>query len=249
MTAELTFNDHFSGGSARYAQYRPDYPDELFRFLAQNCSRQTLALDCATGSGQAALGLSHYFDGVIAIDASETQIASAIANPRIHYRKALAEQTGLEGQSVDLVSVAQALHWFDHPRFFSEARRVLRPGGLLAAWCYELCSVNDACDAEVQRLYEEIVGEFWPPERRFIDAHYATIEFPEPCIDSPGFQMQVGWHVSHMLGYLRTWSACRRYEDQHGQDPVSIIEPALSAAWGDVKRSVRWPITLRACRF
>jgi len=247
MTNGAVFKDHFSDQSAQYARYRPDYPRELFRFLAGNCQGHELALDCATGNGQSALGLSHHFLRVVATDASEAQIASATPSPKVSYRVAAAENSELQAQCVDLLTVAQALHWFDHPRFFAEARRVLRPDGLLASWFYKLCFVNVDCDAAVYRLYEEIVGEFWPPERRFIDADYTNIEFPETCIDVPKFQMHVDWTVQDMLGYLRTWSACNRYEKQRGADPVSIIEPELTMAWGTAVRRVSWPLTVKAC--
>jgi SAM-dependent methyltransferase len=249
VTNEIAFNDHFSDRSAQYAQYRPDYPGELFSFIAEQCPGHDLALDCATGNGQAAVGLSHHFSKVIGTDASETQIASAVANSRVEYRVAAAEDSGLEAHCADLITVAQALHWFDHARFFAEARRVLRPGGLMASWCYEVCQVSHDCDAQVNYLYEDIVGEFWPPERRFVEAGYANIELPETCIDAPVFQMQVDWNIQDMLGYLRTWSACKRFGKKRGKDPVSIIEPALTAAWGSTIRQVRWPVTMKACRF
>lgn len=249
MTARAPFKDHFSSASAQYARFRPDYPDALFRFLAEQSPRLDLALDCATGSGQAALGLSRYFAAVVAIDASEEQLAAAIPRPNIRYRRALVEQSGLPDQNVDLVAVAQALHWFRHRTFFAEARRILRPGGLLAAWCYRLCTVNDTCDAAVRDLYDNIVAEFWPPERQLVDEGYASIEFPQPCIDVPEFYIDQEWRVSEMLGYLRTWSACRRYQARRNADPVAIIKPALTAAWGDTERRVRFPVTLRACRF
>lgn len=248
MTQRSAFNDHFSDGSAEYAENRPGYPDVLYRFLAEQCANQRLALDCATGNGQAAIGLSAYFDHIIATDASEEQIAAAISNPKIDYRVATAEHSGLAANSVDLITVAQALHWFDQARFFAEAERVLHPGGLLASWCYAICRVSDDCDALVMRLYEDLVGSYWPVERHYIDSRYATIAFPRPRLAAPEFEMRVDWSVQRMLGYLRTWSACKRYIDERGEDPVSIIEPELTKAWGGV-RPVSWPVTVVACRF
>ena len=249
MTAAQTFNDHFSNCSASYAQYRPVYPDALFGFLASTCTRNELALDCATGSGQAAIGLSRFFEQVVATDASEQQITAAVRNARVTYRIAAAEATGLDSNSADLVTVAQALHWFDHARFFAEAERVLRRGGVLAAWCYGICRINDDCDAEISRLYEDVVGDFWPPERRFVDAAYANIEFPRQRIAVPALRMQAQWRVGQMLGYLRTWSACKLYTDQHGNDPVAAIEATLVKVWGNDACTVTWPVTLAACQF
>jgi hypothetical protein len=241
------FKDHFSTHSAGYARHRPGYPRQLFAFLAGLGGRR-LAWDCATGSGQAAIGLAGQFDRVIATDASPAQIDSAIAHPRISYRVAAAEESGLETDSVDLVAVGQALHWFDTTGFFAEASRVLVAGGCVAAWCYELCTVSPECDTAVSHLYTDITGPFWPPERRLIEERYAGVEFPGTVIDVPEFEMYAQWTADDMLGYLRTWSACQRYRRRHGDDPVSLIEDDLRAAWGRDRRPVRWPLTVRVSR-
>ncbi len=248
MPARRRFRDHFSQRSGQYARHRPRYPDKLFRFLASCCRGHGLAWDCATGNGQAAIALSQFFDEVIATDASAGQIGAAIAHRGVTYRVATAEDSQLEDAVVDLITVGQALHWFDTERFFAEAERVLVPGGVLAAWCYELCQVSKDCDRIVDELYSDIVGAFWPPERRLIEARYATIGMPGERIEAPEFSMTVGWYAADMLGYLRTWSACNRYQEQHARDPVSIIETALCEVWGDGSRLVTWPLTLLACR-
>jgi len=242
------FKDHFSAQSTGYARHRPHYPPELFAYLAGLGGRK-LAWDCATGNGQAAVALAAHFERVVATDASRAQIDAAIAHPGVGYRVATAEESGLPSDSADLVTVGQALHWFDTARFFAEASRVLAAGGCVAAWCYELCDVSPDCDAVVQRLYTGIVGPFWPPERRLIEERYAGIEFPGTAIAAPEFEMGTRWAVDDMLGYLRTWSACQRYRRQHGEDPVELIEDELRAAWGTATRAVRWPLTVRVSRF
>lgn len=241
------FKDHFSAQSAGYARHRPHYPPELFEYLAGLGGRQ-LAWDCATGSGQAAIALAAHFDEVIATDASRAQVDAAIAHPGVSYRVATAEDSGLAAGTVDLVTVGQALHWFDIPRFFAEAVRVLAPGGCVAAWCYELCTVSPECDAAVGHLYDDIVAAFWPPERRLIEERYAGIRFPGTGVDAPAFAMSVRWTVDDMLGYLRTWSACQHYRREHGDDPVAQVEEELREAWGKGSRTVRWPLTVRVSR-
>ena len=244
MPAGPDFKDHFSAQSAGYARFRPLYPRELFSYLA-GLSGRRLAWDCATGNGQAALALADHFDRVIATDASRAQIDAAVAHPAVTYRVATAEESGLPDDAADLVAVGQALHWFDTERFFAEASRVLVAGGAVAAWCYELCNVSPDCDAVVGRLYTDIVGAFWPPERRLIEERYAGIVFPGTELSPPRFEMTARWTVDDMLGYLRTWSACQRYRSEHGSDPVGSIEDDLRDAWGMAAQTVRWPLTLR----
>ena len=248
VATTLSFKDHFSEQSAQYANYRPQYPVELFQFLVDQCRRRELAWDCATGSGQAAVALGEFFVSVIAADASDTQIACAIPHANVSYRVATAEASGLDDASVDVLTVGQALHWFDRERFYAEAGRVLAPGGLLAAWCYDLCHVTDECDAVVNELCSDIVNEFWPPERRLIEERYAGIAMPAAEIEVPRFNIYADWAVDDMLGYLRTWSACSRYRKAHACDPVTLIAGKLHDAWGTGSRPVRWPLTLRVCR-
>ena len=242
------FKDHFSARSGSYAQYRPTYPQELFQFLASVVEYHSVAWDCATGSGQAAIVIADYFKEVIASDASQSQIAAAIPHPQVDYRVANAERSGLADNSVDLLTVGQAFHWFDEAAFFSEAQRVLVPSGVLAIWSYELCHVTTECDAIVDTLYREIVGEYWPPERVTIEQGYSRVTLPGEAVVVPTFEMSLDWEVSDMLGYLRTWSACKRFESEKGSDPVVLVEAELAAAWGDGMRRVTWPLQIKVSR-
>lgn len=164
------------------------------------------------------------------------------------YRTAPAERSELADASVDLITVGQAFHWFDQDAFFREASRVLTADGVLAIWAYEICEVEAACDHVIDRLYTDIVGEFWPPEREFVAAGYESIQLPGEIIVAPELQMTVRWHAEDMLGFVSTWSACKRYEAQHGEDPVSLIEEDLRQAWGALQRMVAWPVRLKVCR-
>ena len=220
----------------------------MFDYLSSLCARRDRAWDCATGNGQAAVEIANSFQSVIATDASAKQIESAIPSGRVEYRVASAEDSGLDSDSVDLLTVAQALHWFDIERYFGEARRVAVDNAILAAWCYGLCAIEPAIDAIVDELYSDLVDEFWPAERVIVEQGYRDIAFPGVHIEAPDFDMQISWRVNDMLSYLRTWSACQRYRSELGEDPVTIIEPALRAAWGNSTHCVRWPLTLRLCR-
>ncbi len=244
----MTFKDHFSGQAGDYARYRPSYPEDLFDWLAGLAPTRVLAWDCATGNGQAAVGLARHFRRVEATDASAAQIAGAEPAPGVHYRVAPAEQSGLAEGSAGVVTVAQALHWFDFGRFHDEAARVLADGGVLAAWTYGLCRVSDAVDALVVELYRDHLGDYWPPERAHIEAGYATIPFPWPRLAAPEFSMRVEWHAGQMLGYLSTWSAVVRCREQTGEDPLRTIAARLEVAWGEDARVVVWPLTILAGR-
>ncbi len=247
-SSQNSFKDHFSGHSSSYAEYRPSYPDSLFSFLADCCPNSQLAWDCATGNGQAARALTPFFKGVIATDASETQIRAAESDPKIDYRVAPAESSGLEDSSIDLITVAQALHWFDIPGFFDEAQRVLTPGGVLAVWSYERCYVDPRCDELLHELAENIVGPYWPPERKLVDEGYRSIELPMPAISAPAFAMKANWGIDEMFGYLMTWSSSQRYLKDHGSSPLAVIEDRLRAAWGEGRREAAWPLNLKIGR-
>lgn len=244
-------NDHFSRVASAYADSRPSYPAALYDWLASACAEHDLAWDCATGNGQAATDLARYFARVVATDMSAEQIARATPAPGVVYRVAPADASGLAAASVDLVTIAQALHWFDLDRFYAEVRRVLRPGGLVAAWTYGIHDVADAAiDRRVKTFYEHTVGAYWPPERRHVEAGYATLAFPFERVAAPAFAMRVAWTLPQLLGYLRSWSATGRYVAERGSDPVAALEAEIAPLWGDRDqcREITWPLTVLAGR-
>ena len=244
----MSFADHFSGVASEYAEFRPRYPDALFDWLAALAAHRDLAWDCATGSGQAALALASRFERVIATDASAGQIAVASPHPRVEYRVGTAEASGLDPASVDTLTVAQALHWFDRPAFYAEARRVVRPGGVVAAWTYGHPSIDEPrADAVLQRFYSETVGPYWPEERALVDAGYRTIDFPFAEVAPPAFEMETRWTLDSLVGYVSTWSAVTRFREAGKGDPVPAFVEALATPWGDrgLPRRIAWPLALR----
>jgi SAM-dependent methyltransferase len=242
----VAFKDHFSKQAADYAKFRPGYPQELFDYLGSITPSRQLAWDCGTGNGQAAVGLATVFDRVIAIDASEKQIASAELHERVEYRVAPAENSGIKSGTVDLIMVAQALHWFDLARFYAEARRVLKHNGVLALSAYNLLHVEPAIDEVINRYYYEVVGPFWPPERVLIEK-FEELPLPFSEIQAPSFEMIGQWNLEHLVGYLRSWSATQRFIAETDGDPLEQISDELRTGWGDPQRTrkVRWPLTLR----
>lgn len=207
--------------------------------------------DCACGSGQASVELAGHFREVYGTDLSAEQIAHAEAHPRVNYRVGLAEASGLPDNFVDLVTVAQALHWFDLERFYQEARRVARRGAVIAVWSYGVCDIPAAKgNAALQDFYSNIVGPYWTPERRLVESGYTTLSFPVPEIQPPPFVMQVEWSLEQLLGYVSIWSASARYLKERGANPIPLLRNALRSQWGsDADRCViRWPLSLRAAQ-
>jgi SAM-dependent methyltransferase len=245
----MEFKDHFSDRAASYATFRPAYPDALFVEVARLVPTHDVALDCGTGNGQAAVALARHFARVIATDPSAAQIDNASPNEHVEYRVARAEQSGLANASVDVVTAAQALHWFDATAFFAEARRVLRPHGAVVVWGYGDPVLDTIpLHTTLHAFNRGIMEPYWAPERQLLLDGYQTIEFPFRETTFPRFALEMHWTLAQLGGYLRTWSAVARYTKEHGRDPVADVESALALYWGDPEkqRVVRWPLYVRA---
>lgn len=246
----MKFQDHFSQQAPDYARYRPQYPSRLFDYLAALPGQRDLAWDCATGNGQAALGLTPYFNRVIATDASTNQIEHAIAHPQIMYRVSTAERTDLPDHSVDLITIAQALHWFDFDAFYAEVRRVLKPEGVIAAWCYNRTDITPEIDRVLKTYGSDLLRTYWASQIAYVSKHYTTIPFPFDESPAPTFNIQSQWNLNDLLNYLNTWSAAQTYIKQHGEDPLDRVRADLAAAWGppEQQRIINWTLYLRTGR-
>ena len=246
---EVGFKDHFSKQAADYRRFRPRYPAALCSWLAAEAPARTLALDVATGNGQAALELAAHFTRVLASDASAQQLAQAERHPRVTYLRHAAERLPVRSGAAELVAVAQAAHWFDLAPFYAEARRVLRPGGLIALWTYATLSVDAAIDPLIEHFYSGVVGRYWPPERRLVETGYRTLPFPFAELTPPACALEASWTPEQLLSYLGTWSAVQRYRSVVGSDPLPALGAELAAAWPDgAPRPVRFPLHLRIGR-
>ena len=242
------FKDHFSRQAAAYSRYRPAYPPELISYVAALAPSRGLAIDCATGSGQAAVALARHFERVIAVDGSVPQLIRAMPAAGVTYLAGLAERLPLRAACGDLVAAAQAAHWFGFERFYDECRRVLRPGGLVAVWAYEKFHVDPALDAVVDHFYVDVIGRFWPPERRYIEAGYRDLPFPLAEEPAPAFTLATEWDLEQALGYFGSWSAVQRYRDSTGRDPLPELRCALEPHWAGRLRRLEWPLHLRVGR-
>jgi SAM-dependent methyltransferase len=240
----------FSGVAASYSAHRPSYPPELFAWLASVAPGRDLAWDAATGSGQAAVGLAAHFARVIATDRSREQLLHARPHDRVAYRVAPAEDSALPAGSVDLVAVAAALHWFDLPRFYAEARRVARDGGVVAAWTYHVAHVEAPWADVLWPFYRDVVGPHFASGARLVDDRYEGIELPGRELEPPPFVVTATWTAPEILGFIRTWSGVQSYLRATGKDPVAELAPRVEKVCGPegTARELRWPVYLRASR-
>lgn len=249
MSAPRAPGDHFSSVSTAYATFRPHYPRALFEFISSIAQNHRRAWECGAGSGQATTDLVEYFDEVIATDISAKQIASALPHPRVRWIVSPAESTPIASQSIDLIAVAQALHWFDHKRFNAEVRRVAAPGAAIVAWMYGTPRMEGPVGAALDRLMFEILGTYWPPERNHVIAEYRTIPFPFQRIAAPTLSLEESWPLERIAGYARSWSATVQYRATHADDPVEAFEREARESWTEGEpRAIVWPLTTIAGR-
>jgi len=241
--------DNFSAHSEAYARFRPIYPPGLVAWLCKLPPKRNTLWDCATGNGQLALALAPYFEQVLATDISKNQLANALQLPNVTYSVQAAEQTDIETGSVDMITVAQAIHWFNFEHFYAEVRRVAKENAVLAVVGYGLIRINDRLNTLIDTFYKETTGPYWDAERRYIDEAYRSIPFPFEEIQAPEFRMCFRWNVQQLLGYLETWSAVQHYKHAKQEDPMLHIRNALLAAWGEnILLDVEFPLFLRVGR-
>ena len=241
--------DLFSKQATTYSQFRPQYPQELYQFLAECCKEKELAWDCATGNGQAACDLAKYFKKMIATDISEKQISNATKAPNIEYLVLKAEEPlPVKNGSIDLITVAQAIHWFDLDIFYNEAKRVLKPGGIMATWAYAFHSpIETQIDKILYEFCLETLGPYWKENVKWVWNKYKDLKFPFEEIKTPVITMNVNWNLDDLLGYFRSWSATQLYIDQHHEDPTVKLKEKLIPLWGDSQKTkkLEWELALR----
>jgi SAM-dependent methyltransferase len=249
MVDPVKFHDHFSALAAQYAQARPEYPQALFDWIASVVPARNLCWEAGCGSGQASRDLARVFERVFATDPSAAQIANAQGRANVTFAVEPGEACSLPDASADAACVAQALHWFDLPKFFAECNRVLRPGGVLFAWGYQDIEVDDGI-AEANAAFQARIRDDWAPQRYFIDEAYAAFEFPFAKIEAPRFELRAEWDLPRLLGYFSSYSAVKLHRERTGEDAVALHADAFAEAWGDPQRTrtMRWPLFVHARR-
>ncbi len=238
--------DNFSARSESYAKFRPLYPKEMYDFIFPLVKTKQIAWDCGTGNGQVARELAKHFNTVHATDVSERQIANATPAENIFYKVESAEDTHFPDHTFDLITVAQAIHWFDFDAFYKEAIRVGKRDSVLAVIGYGLMTIDNATDKVIEYFYEDITEPYWDKERIYIDEHYQTIPFPFEEIPSPNFFINVEWNFDQLIGFLSTWSAVQHYIKANNKNPVELIYDDLKKTWNKNElKEVKFPVLLR----
>jgi hypothetical protein len=240
--------DRFSAQADLYARYRINYPAGLYAWLLPQVVGRERAWDCATGNGQVAAELANHFVRVDATDLSENQLAQAAPRPNISYQVARAEQTPFPNHRFDLITVGQAVHWFEHEAYHAEVHRVARHGAVLAEWGYGLLRISPEIDLILQRFHDETMGPYWDDNRWHIVDEYARIPFPFAEVRRAHFPARRTWSAEWLLQYLRTWSSVAKFQLQHGTDPVAAIAAEVASLWGAGEREVVFPVFARAGR-
>jgi len=232
-----------------YAAFRPTYPDTLYDLIRQHIEEKNTAWDCATGNGQVAGALARFITHVQATDVSREQLAEAIILPNISYSVQPAEQTDFPAAAFDLITVGQALHWFNLPAFFQEVKRTAKPGALLAVFGYSNVTISPEIDTLFERFYNGTVGPFWDEKRRTVERHYADVSFPFQRIATEELQMTFAWTLEHFTGYLRSWSATQKFIKARGFDPVDAFAQELEGFWSTNEiKTVAFPLFVILCR-
>lgn len=240
--------DNFSEQSNLYQTFRPTYPAELYDFLLDLVPEKNSAWDCGTGNGQVAYELAKHFKKVHATDISRHQLEQAPAHPNIVYSIRRAEAPAFPASYFDLITTAQAIHWFDFDGFYKEVNRTIRKNGIFAVIGYGLIETFPEADKIISRFYREIVGPYWDEERKYLDKNYHTIPFPFDEIDTPDFYSTFEWDFEHLRGYLGTWSAVKHYQNQNGYSPLDLIYDDLKACWNGKIKTVNFPVFTRITR-
>lgn len=234
--------DYFSTQSKAYAAFRPTYPQALFEFIFKHLNGKTDAWDCATGNGQVAQYLADHFDAVHATDISQQQLDQAIKKKNIFYSLSSAEKTPFNDNQFDLVTVAQALHWFDRDAFYKEAIRVGKPGGILAVWGYAFLYVDPVINSLITGFYTDVVGPYWDKARRLVEDEYRSILFPFEIIEAPAFSIKVEWTINQLSGYLSSWSATQKFIKEKGYDPVEPFVTSIQKHWSTRSKPIEFPV-------
>lgn len=241
--------DLFSKQANLYSRYRPQYPEKLYKFLMLHCIHKELAWDCATGNGQAAVDLAKFFRKVIATDLSEKQIKSAVKVSNVDYRVLKAEESlDVQDHSIDLITVAQALHWFDLDKFYAEVTRLLRPAGLFATWAYAFhAPIHPKIDLILNDFYFNTLGPFWSKNNKLIFDDYRKLNFPFREIPTPEINLEVDWSLEDLIGYFKTWSSTQLFIDKNQVDPTIELHEKISAHWGkdDEKKVLSWHLVFK----
>ncbi len=239
--------DNFSNQASVYAQFRPTYPQAVFDYLNSVVKGKKSVWDCATGNGQMARELAKTFDTIYATDISQKQLDNAFQAENIAYSIAKAEETHFADDTFDLITVAQAIHWFDFEKFYAEVNRVAKSGAVLFVIGYSMPRFEGKIDEILQDFYWNVTGPYWDAERKHLDNQYNSIPFPFEAIECPVFKNEYRWTLEMAEGYFNSWSSIQHYIKKNGVNPVNEVIDKLRAYWIGEQR-VEFPLFAKVGR-
>ncbi len=184
---------------------------------------------------------------MIGLDPSADQLAHATKHAHVDYIQSPAEKLPLPDNQADLVTAAQAAHWFDLPKFYSEAKRISHADAHIALVSYGVMQFDRDIEARFQKFYWQDIAPYWPPERRLVDEGYKTIDFPFQEINAPKISIRKTWNLEETLGYISTWSAVRKLREEGKTEILLTFSEELTRLWGSPERTreVSWPVNMR----
>ena len=234
----------FTRQAKQYVTHRPTYPEELINYLVSLVKVRERVWDCATGNGQLACLLAPHFEEVQATDISEEQLRNAKLHKKIIYSHSPAEKTNFKGNYFDLITVAQAVHWFNFGEFYAEVNRIAKHGAVLAIVGYGQVQVTPPINKVMEGFYWDMFGKYFTDNRQFVEKRYETIPFPYHELKAPEFSIKLKWTLKDMHGYLRTWSPVVKFMTEYRQDPTVKVIKQLEELWED-EQQVSFPVFLR----
>jgi SAM-dependent methyltransferase len=156
----------FGDRAENYAKYRPGYPDEMLAYLGTLIPPGAIVADIGSGTGILTRELLDHGYEVHAVEPNEPMRQEAdralSGHPGFHSVNGTAESTGLEARSIDLVTCAQAFHWFDPEKTTVEFRRILKAGGLTAL----IWNEREEQASDVGREYDDLLQRMVPDYKR-----------------------------------------------------------------------------------
>ncbi len=257
--------ERFSGFADLYDKYRPQPPAVLSELITQwaHLGRPKKVVDLGSGTGLSSRYWASRADEVIGIEPTgdmRRQAEAQTAETNITYREGFSHQTGLPDHCADIVSCSQALHWMEPQTTFEEAARILKPGGVFAAYDYdwpptmgywEADAAYEACFAQVEQLEKDPLVQAQTPVRRWSKPQHLSRMKASGCfrytkeielhqVEQGNAERLIGLLLSQ--GSVMTLLKAGYTEDQLG---IRAFRATVQRALGDAMQPWYWSSRVR----